>query len=98
MFRTFQPRHRSVRSTQKPFRPAVEALEDREPVALAPLDKYAFGSEVFEAAVDGIVELDHKDVIVRANGAFCRMIELPQSLVEGQPWSAPLGLAHESSG
>jgi PAS domain S-box-containing protein len=43
---------------------------------------------VFEAAVDGIVELDHKDVIVRANSAFCRMIELPQSLVEGQPWTA----------
>ncbi|HZD17299.1 MAG TPA: ATP-binding protein [Actinomycetota bacterium] len=43
---------------------------------------------VFEAAVDGIVELDHRDVIVRANGAFCRMIELPQSLVEGQPWTA----------
>jgi len=43
---------------------------------------------VFEAAVDGIVELDHRDVIVRANGAFSRMVELPQSLVEGQPWSA----------
>lgn len=43
---------------------------------------------VFEAAVDGIVELDDRDVIVRANGAFCRMIELPQSVVEGQPWTA----------
>jgi two-component system sensor histidine kinase DegS len=43
---------------------------------------------VFEAAVDGIVELDGADVIVRANSAFCRMIELPQSLVEGQPWTA----------
>jgi PAS domain S-box-containing protein len=43
---------------------------------------------VFEAAVDGIVELDDRDVILRANGAFCRMIELPVALVEGQPWSA----------
>jgi PAS domain S-box-containing protein len=43
---------------------------------------------VFESAVDGIVELDPNDVIVRANGAFCHMIELPQSLVEGQPWTA----------
>lgn len=43
---------------------------------------------VFEAAVDGIVELDRQDVIVRANGAFCRMMDLPQSLVEGQPWGA----------
>ncbi|HET9249735.1 MAG TPA: ATP-binding protein [Actinomycetota bacterium] len=43
---------------------------------------------VFEAAVDGIVELDPRDVIVRANGAFCKMVELPQSLVEGQPFTA----------
>ena len=42
---------------------------------------------VFESAVDGIVELDPRDVVVRANGAFCKMVELPQSLVEGQPWS-----------
>src|SRR5918995_1659552 len=39
----------------------------------------------------GIVELDDADVIVRANGAFCRMIELPQSLVEGQAWTALAG-------
>ena len=25
---------------------------------------------------------------MRANGAFCKMVELPQSLVEGQPWTA----------
>ncbi len=43
---------------------------------------------VFEAAVDGIVELDPKDVIVRANGAFCHMVDLPQSLVEGQTWAS----------
>jgi PAS domain S-box-containing protein len=43
---------------------------------------------VFESAVDGIVELDDRDVILRANSAFCRMIELPIALVEGQPWSA----------
>ena len=43
---------------------------------------------VFESAVDGIVELDPRDVVVRANGAFCKMVELPQSLVEGQPWSS----------
>ncbi|MEW6059008.1 MAG: PAS domain-containing sensor histidine kinase, partial [Actinomycetota bacterium] len=42
---------------------------------------------VFEAAVDGIVELDQKDVIVRANTAFCSMVELPQSMVEGQTWT-----------
>jgi PAS domain S-box-containing protein len=43
---------------------------------------------VFEAAVDGIVEMDDNDVVVRVNSAFCRMIDLPQNMVEGQPWSA----------
>jgi PAS domain S-box-containing protein len=43
---------------------------------------------VFEAAIDGIVELDHHNVILRANEAFCKMLEMPQSLVEGQPWTA----------
>ncbi|MBI2236912.1 MAG: PAS domain S-box protein, partial [Actinobacteria bacterium] len=43
---------------------------------------------VFEAAVDGIVELDEKDVILRANEAFCQMVQFPRSLIEGQPWTA----------
>jgi PAS domain S-box-containing protein len=43
---------------------------------------------VFDAAVDGIVELDARNEIVRANEAFCRMIDLPHAMVEGQPWSA----------
>jgi len=43
---------------------------------------------VFEAAVDGIVELDQRDVILHANGAFCQMIDMPHAMVEGQPWTA----------
>ncbi len=43
---------------------------------------------VFEAAVDGIVELDDKDVIVRANEAFSQTLDLPQAMVEGQSWTA----------
>ena len=89
------PRHARAARVQ-------EALEQKE-AALADTDK-ALGrlrranetlreSEerlrtVFEAAIDGIVELDHQNVILRSNEAFCRMIDLPQSLVEGQPWSA----------
>ena len=42
---------------------------------------------VFEAAVDGIVELDAKNEIVHANEAFCRMIDLPRTLVERRPWT-----------
>jgi signal transduction histidine kinase len=43
---------------------------------------------VFEAAVDGIVELDERDVILRANDAFCGMVRLDRATVEGQPWTA----------
>jgi PAS domain S-box-containing protein len=90
-----------VRGTQAQ-RAVHEALDQKE-VALRETDKALARLQranetlreseerlrtVFEAAVDGIVELDHKDVIVRANGAFCRLVELPQSLVEGQPWTA----------
>jgi PAS domain S-box-containing protein len=90
-----------VRGTQAQ-RAVHDALEEKE-VALRETDK-ALGrlqranetlreSEerlraVFEAAVDGIIELDQRDVIVHANGAFCRMIDLPQAVVEGQPWTA----------
>jgi PAS domain S-box-containing protein len=43
---------------------------------------------VFEAAVDGIVELDDNDVIVRSNEAFSQMLDLRQAMVEGQPWTS----------
>jgi len=43
---------------------------------------------VFDAAVDGFVELDDQDVIVRANEAFARMIGLDRTAIEGQLWSA----------
>jgi len=83
-------------------RAVQDALEQKE-AALADTDK-ALGrlrrandtlreSEerlrtVFEAAIDGIVELDHQNVILRSNEAFCKMVDLPQSLVEGQPWAS----------
>ncbi|MEO8424949.1 MAG: PAS domain-containing protein, partial [Actinomycetota bacterium] len=43
---------------------------------------------VFEAAVDGIVELDHGDVILRANDAFCSMVRIDRVSIEGLPWTA----------
>jgi PAS domain S-box-containing protein len=43
---------------------------------------------VFDAAVDGIVELSADGLVVRANEAFCTMVGLPRSSVEGQSWSA----------
>ena len=43
---------------------------------------------VFEAAVDGIVEMDERDTVLRANDAFCAMIGLSREMVEGQPWTA----------
>jgi PAS domain S-box-containing protein len=41
---------------------------------------------VFETAVDGIVELDMDDVILRANNAFCKMVNLDRATIEGQAW------------
>ena len=43
---------------------------------------------VFDAAVDGIVELDLNDIVVRTNEAFCQMVHLDRATVEGQPWQA----------
>jgi PAS domain S-box-containing protein len=90
-----------VRGTQQ-ARAVHDALEQKE-VALRETDKALARLQranetlreseerlrtVFESAVDGIVELDQRDVIVHANGAFCQMIDLPQAMVEGQPWGA----------
>lgn len=90
-----------LRSTQA-TKDAQDALEQKE-AALRETDKALARLQranetlreseerlrlVFEAAVDGIVELDNKDVIVRANEAFCNMLDLPQGMVEGQPWEA----------
>jgi PAS domain S-box-containing protein len=43
---------------------------------------------VFDAAVDGFVELDEHDVIVRANDAFARMVGMDRGAIEGESWSA----------
>ena len=43
---------------------------------------------VFDAAVDGIVELDERDTIVRTNEAFAQMVQLDRTPIEGQRWTA----------
>ncbi|HEX6130959.1 MAG TPA: ATP-binding protein, partial [Actinomycetota bacterium] len=42
---------------------------------------------VFDAAVDGFVELDDRGVVLRANDAFARMVNLDRRAIEGQPWT-----------
>ena len=42
---------------------------------------------VFDAAVDGFVELDDSGVVIRANEAFARMVSLDLQAIEGQPWT-----------
>lgn len=42
---------------------------------------------VFDAAVDGIVELDERGVIMRANEAFAHMVGLERTQIEGQVWT-----------
>src|SRR5919201_1110605 len=48
-----------------------------------------------DAAVDGIVELDGRRVILRANEAFCSMLGLPRERIEGMEWD---NLAEEVEG
>ena len=43
---------------------------------------------VFEAAVDGFVEVDHEGTIIRANDAFARMISTDATALTGLPWTA----------
>jgi two-component system sensor histidine kinase UhpB len=43
---------------------------------------------VFEAAVDGFVELEADGTIERANETFCAMVRLDRSRVEGVAWEA----------
>ena len=43
---------------------------------------------VFDAAVDGIIELDVNDVVMRTNEAFCQMVHLDRETVIGQRWQA----------
>jgi PAS domain S-box-containing protein len=53
---------------------------------------------VFETAVDGIVELDERGVILRANEAFCRMVGLERRALEGRLWSALAAAVDKSDG
>ncbi len=43
---------------------------------------------IFDAAVDGVAELDERGVVLRANEALCRMVGLDRGAIEQQPWSA----------
>ncbi|HVF08757.1 MAG TPA: PAS domain-containing sensor histidine kinase [Actinomycetota bacterium] len=43
---------------------------------------------VFETAEDGIVELDERGTVLRANDAFAEMTRLPRESIEDQPWTA----------
>jgi PAS domain S-box-containing protein len=43
---------------------------------------------VFEAAVDGFVELDEDGTILRANQAFADMLRVDRLAIEGQRWNA----------
>ena len=43
---------------------------------------------VFETAEDGIVELDERGTVLRANDAFAEMLALPRESIEDQPWTA----------
>jgi PAS domain S-box-containing protein len=41
---------------------------------------------IFDAAVDGFVEVDHQGLVIRANGAFGRMMGKDPAVLAGQTW------------
>jgi PAS domain S-box-containing protein len=43
---------------------------------------------IFEAAVDGFVEVDHERTILRANDAFAKMVSIDAASLTGMPWSS----------
>ncbi|HXF57999.1 MAG TPA: PAS domain-containing sensor histidine kinase, partial [Actinomycetota bacterium] len=54
--------------------------------------------QLLDAAVDGIVELDHEDRIVRVNRAFCAMVRLREDQVVGRTWTEVARLAGDHPG
>ena len=75
-------------SVRKALHQKEEALSDMD----AALDRVRETNEtlkvseehlrlVFDTAVDGIVELDSNDVVVRTNEAFCQMVHLDRPAV-----------------
>jgi PAS domain S-box-containing protein len=53
---------------------------------------------IFEAAVDGFVELDHERTVLRANDAFGRMISMDPGSLAGRPWSSVATLVEGADG
>jgi signal transduction histidine kinase len=90
-----------IASTQA-HRGMTEALAEKEAAlreADTALDKVREANEtlggseehlrlVFDTAVDGIVELDDHGVVLRTNEAFCAMVGLVRTEIEGEPWTA----------
>jgi PAS domain S-box-containing protein len=69
------------------------ALDERERAisSLAPAAASIAASEarlrlLFDSAVDGVVEIDDRQTIIRANDAFCSMVGLGVGQVVGRPW------------
>lgn len=54
--------------------------------------------QLLDAAVDGIVELDHQGRIVRVNRAFCAMARLREDQVVGRTWAELAQLAGDHTG
>jgi len=48
---------------------------------------------LFDAAVDGIVEIDHEGIIISANEAFCVMVGLDRDFAVGRSWQAAAAAA-----
>jgi PAS domain S-box-containing protein len=87
-------REAALREKEAAFRAKESALieTDATLAALRRAHEAVAGSEerlrsLFDAAVDGIVELDGRDVVRRANEAFAVMVGLSIDRIVGRPWA-----------
>lgn len=87
--RSFMSQGATARATTQlatALREREEALESFRRAVAEVASSEARLRLLLDAAVDGVMELDGAGTVVRANDAFCQMIQLQREAVVGHPW------------
>jgi PAS domain S-box-containing protein len=94
--RSFMSQGATTRATTQLAQALSEREEALESVRRAGAEAAASESRLrllFDAAADGVVELDGRGRIIRANDAFCQMMQLSSDQVLGRQWRDVTGHA-----
>jgi signal transduction histidine kinase len=78
---------RSERGLERAIEARDRAMATMHAAAVSITESEARLRLLLQSAVDGIVELDGTGRVVRANPAFCAMVDLPEDEVVGRPWA-----------